>query len=212
MKLAKKSSAAPKTAIPQPNRESALLLVDLQNDFFPGGAMGVNGADTLLPTINTYIQFFSNHGFPVLATRDWHSPEHCSFTEQNGELPIHCVQGSRGAQLHAQLVMPPGTMVISKGTNPKKDAYSGFDGTSLSDRLEDLGSKTIFVLGLATDHCVKQTVLDGIKLGLQVIVLEDATRGVNRQPEDSQNALQEMATAGAIRATAKDLGIQLPPA
>ena len=210
MKLAKKSVSGPKTTIPQPGRESALLLIDLQNDFFPGGAMGVDGADALLSTINAYIQFFSSHGFPILATRDWHAPDHCSFTEQNGALPVHCVQGSRGAQLHAQLVMPPGTMVISKGTNPQKDAYSGFDATSLSDRLEDLGVKTLYALGLATDYCVKQTVLDGIKLGLQVIVLEDATRGVNRQPEDSQNALQEMSNAGAIRATAKDLGIQLP--
>ena len=209
MKLAKKSSAGLKTTIPQPDRESALLLVDLQNDFFPDGAMGVDEADTLLPTINTYIQFFSSNRFPILATRDWHAPEHCSFKEQNGQWPVHCVQGSRGAQLHAQLVMPPGTMVISKGTNPKKDAYSGFDGTSLADRLEDLGVKTIFVLGLATDHCVKRTVLDGVNLGLRVVLLEDATRGVNLQPQDSQNALQEMVTAGAVRATVEDLGIQL---
>ena len=212
MKLAKKSSVAQgtKSTVPQPDRESALLLVDLQNDFFPGGALGVAEADLLLSTINTYIKHFSTHGFPIFATRDWHPPDHCSFKEQKGTWSTHCVQGSHGAQFHSKLVMPPGTMVISKGTDPKKDAYSGFDGTSLSDRLEDMNVKTLFVLGLATDYCVKQTVSDASKLGYRVIVLEDATRGVNLQPNDSTNALQEMSAAGAIKAKVHDLGLELP--
>ena len=209
MKLAKRTSALQEkeSGIPQPDRESALLLVDLQNDFFPGGALGVAGADSLLLTINAYIKHFSTQGLSIFATRDWHPPDHVSFKEQNGIWPPHCVQGSHGAQFHSQLVMPPGTMVISKGTNPKKDAYSGFDGTSLSDRLEDANIKTLFVLGLATDYCVKQTVLDARKLGFQVIVLEDAMKGVNLQPDDCSKALHEMSAAGAIHAKAQDLGL-----
>lgn len=105
--------------------------------------------------------------------------------------------------------MPPGTIVISKGTNPDQDAYSGFQGTSLAERLEDLQVRRLYVLGLATDVCVKHTVLDARKLGFEVVVLQDATKGVNIHPDDSARALQEMAGAGALLATAKDLGIDL---
>ncbi len=194
-------------AVPQPDRQSALVVVDLQNDFFPGGALGVQGANEMIPLVNEYIRLFHTRGFPVMATRDWHPPGHCSFTEQGGPWPVHCVQGSRGAQLHSDLVMPPGTLVISKGTDPKKDAYSGFEGTSLKDRFEDLGVKTLFVLGLATDYCVKHTVLDACKKGFRVVVIEDAIRGVEAQAGDSEKALQDMQASGAIKATAEDLGI-----
>ena len=117
MKLAKRSTVTQEkaSAVPQPDRESALLLVDLQNDFFPGGAVPVANADSLLSIINAYIKRFSTQGFAIFATRDWHPPDHASFQEQNGTWPAHCVQGSHGAQFHSQLVMPPGTMVISKG-------------------------------------------------------------------------------------------------
>ena len=211
MKLTKPQPVHPATGtsspIPQPNHQSVLLLVDLQNDFFPGGALGVQDAHSLLPLINAYIRLFSTQGLTIMATRDWHPSTHCSFQEHGGSWPAHCVQGSKGAQFHSQLVMPPGTMVISKGTLAHKDAYSGFDGTSLEDRLEDAGVHTLFVLGLATDYCVKLTVLDARARTYQVVILEDATRGVNRHPQDSTKALEEMAAAGAIRARAEDLGI-----
>jgi len=212
MKLSKQASSSdspssPSSTIPQPNQSSALLLVDLQNDFFPGGALAVPEANVLIPLINTYIKHFSRQGWAILATRDWHPANHTSFTEQQGPWPVHCVQGSRGAQFHSDLVMPPGMMVISKGTDPRKDARSGFDGTSLADRLEDLNVQTLFVLGLATQYCVQQTVLDGCQHGLRVVLLTDATRWINRTQDDSPKALQEMADAGAFLATISDIGI-----
>jgi len=212
MKLSKQASSSdPQNTqtltIPQPDPHSALLLVDLQNDFFPGGALAVPEADVLIPLINTYIKHFSRQGFAILATRDWHPANHTSFTEQEGPWPVHCVQGSRGAQFHSDLVMPPGMMVISKGTDPRKDARSGFDGTSLADRLEDLHVQTLFVLGLATEDCVKQTVLDGCQRGLRVVLLTDATRWANRTPDHSSKPLQELADAGAFLANISDIGI-----
>lgn len=205
MKLTKDAASGQSSpsSIPQPDRQSALLLVDPQNDFFPGGAIGVPAGDSLIPVINTYIKHFSRQGWAILATRDWHPPNHCSFTEQGGPFPTHCVQGSRGAQFHSELVMPPGMMVISKGTDPKKDSRSGFEGSSLADRLEDLNVKTVFVLGPATQDCLKQTVLDARKIGLQVVVLSDATGNSGL----SADSLNETYQAGAIRATASDLGI-----
>lgn len=202
MKLSKDGSSD-QSSIPQPDRQSALLLVDPQNDFFPGGTMGTPEGTNLVPTINTYIKHFSRQGWPILATRDWHPSNHCSFTEQGGPYPIHCVQGSRGAQFHSALVMPPGMMVISKGTNPKKDAISGFEGSSLADRLEDLNMKTVFILGPATQECLKQTVLDACQLSLQVVVLKDATGSLGHSAE----SLNEISQAGALQATASDLGI-----
>ncbi len=164
--------------------------------------MGLQEGTNLIPGINAYIQHFSRNGWPILATRDWHPPNHCSFTEQGGPYPTHCVQGSRGAQFHSGLVMPPGMMVISKGTNPKKDSQSGFEGSSLADRLEDLNAKTIYVLGPATQDCLKQTVMDACKLNLQVIVLEDA---IGTEP--IAHNLKEISEAATLHATASDLGI-----
>jgi len=197
-----KGSTADPSSVPQPDRQSALLLVDPQNDFFPGGAMGMPEGNNLIPTINTYIKHFSRQGWPILATRDWHAPNHCSFAEQGGPSPTHCVQGSRGAQFHSDLVMPPGMMVISKGTDPKKDARSGFEGSSLADRLEDLNVKTLFVLGPATQDCLTQTVLEACKLSLQVVVLKDAIRIAT-----TTDALKEISQAGALQATASNLGL-----
>jgi nicotinamidase/pyrazinamidase len=205
MKLSKDSSSD-QSSIPQPDRNSVLLLVDPQNDFFPGGAMGMPKGNDLIPVINAYIKHFSRQGWSILATRDWHPPNHSSFSEQGGAYPTHCVQGSRGAQFHSDLVMPPGMMVISKGTDPKKDAGSGFEGSSLGDRLEDLNVKTVYVLGPATQDCLKQTVLDACKIGLQVVVLKDAIGSMGHTGDN----LQEIYEAGALQATASDLGISSP--
>ena len=209
MKLAKKTKA-PSSGSPanlHPDNHSALILVHVQNDFCPGGALPVKEADTIISLINDYINLFRSKGLPVIATRDWHPPDHCSFKEQGGMWPVHCVQGSRGAQFRADLHIPNGSLIISGATNPKKEAYSTFDGTSLGDHLEDMGVKTLFIVGLATDYCVKQTVLDARQLGFRVIVLEDAIRGVNLHPDDSKSALKEMVSAGAFKANASDLGL-----
>jgi nicotinamidase/pyrazinamidase len=205
MRLSKDSDTGPSTpsSIPQPDRQSALLLVDPQNDFFPSGAMSNPEGDNLIPVINAYIKHFSRHGWPILATRDWHSSNHCSFIEQGGLYPPHCVQGSRGAQFHSDLVMPPGMMVISKGTDPKKDSRSGFEGSSLADRLEDLNVKTIFVLGPATQDCLTQTVSDACKLNLQVIVLKDAIGNTGQIAA----ILKDISHVGALQATSSDLDI-----
>jgi nicotinamidase/pyrazinamidase len=208
MKLVKKATppSGPQTDL-HPDKTSVLILVHLQNDFCPGGALPVTEGDTIIPLINRYIGLFQSAGLPVIATRDWHPSDHCSFKEQGGIWPVHCIQGSRGAQFRADLHIPNGSLIISGATNPQKEAYSTFDGTSLNDHLEDMGAKTLYIVGLATDYCVKQTVLDGRKLGYRVVVLEDAVRGVNLQPDDSQKALQEMSEAGVFKATASDLGL-----
>lgn len=164
--------------------------------------MGLTGNLNLLPAIDTYIKHFSRNGWPILATRDWHPLNHCSFSEQGGPHPTHCVQGSRGAQFHSDLVMPPGMMVISKGTDPKKDAGSGFEGSSLADRLEDLDVKTVFILGPATQNCLKQTIMDACKLGFQVIVLKDAIGTLS-----TADNYKEISEAGVLKATSSDLEI-----
>jgi nicotinamidase/pyrazinamidase len=210
MKFAKSSlttDSKNRSAIPQPDKKSALLLVHLQNDFCPGGALAVDGGDQIIPVANAFIRFFAREGFSIIATRDWHPENHCSFQAQGGPWPPHCVQGSRGSQFHPDLKMPPGTLIVSGATNPRKEAYSGFDGTSLEDRLEDGEAQTLFVLGLATDYCVKQTVLDACQRGFRVVVVEDGIRGIDAQPGDSQKALHDMQAAGAVIAKSADFGI-----
>lgn len=210
MKLSKQRDESKKRAVPKPDEHSVLLLVHLQNDFCPGGALPVAGGHDIIPLINAYIDYFVTHRFPVVATRDWHPANHCSFKEQGGPWPSHCIQGSRGAQFHPGLTLPPGTLIISGATNPKKEAYSAFDGTSLEEHLEDLNAKLLYVVGLATDYCVKETVLDACKLGFRVVLLEDGIRGIDVQPGDAKRAIEEMVYAGTIRGTASDLGIHHP--
>ncbi len=167
--------------------------------------MGMPEGNNLIPAINAYIKHFSRQGWAILTTRDWHPPNHCSFTEQGGPHPTHCVQGSRGAQFHSDLVMPPGMMVISKGTDKKKDSRSGFEGSSLADRLEDLNVKKIYVLGPALDEAVKNTVLDACKLKLQAIVLTDTIGDGQHLQSAAKESLEKMATAGAFFAVTSDL-------
>lgn len=211
MKHSKDSSSgrtAP-SSIPQPDQRSALLLVDLQNDFFPGGALGIPEAGGLIQTVNTYIRQFSRNGWPILATRDWHPPNHCSFQEQRGPFPAHCVQGSRGAQFHSELVLPPGMMVISKGTNPTKDSASAFEESSLEERLEDLRVNTVFILGVGTKDCILNTVLNACQKGLRVIVLKDAVPRAVLQGSDDHDVLAEFTRAGVTLAQVTDMGIPL---
>lgn len=205
MKSAKTSGAKAKHKIPQPDSKSALLVTDIQNDFCPGGSLGVPGGDAIIPLVNEYVRFFHRQGVHVIASRDWHPPGHCSFKEQGGPWPVHCVQGSWGGQFHPNLVLSPGTIIISKATDPKREAYSAFEGTPLEERLRELGADMLFVTGIATDYCVRNTVLDARKLGFRVVVLEDAIRGIDATPGDCDKAIREMRAAGAIFAKARDL-------
>jgi len=184
---------------------TALVLVDVQNDFCPGGALAVPEGNQVVPVLNCYIQAFVQAGAPVYATRDWHPSDHCSFKPQGGPWPVHCVQGTPGAQFHPGLMLPQGTVIISKATDPKQDAYSGFQGTDLAQRLKAQGIRQILVGGLATDYCVKSTVLDGLKAGIRVYFLSDASRAVNVNPGDDKKAIREMFSAGARSLTLDQL-------
>lgn len=209
MKRSQESLPPLSMAIPTPGRHSALLLIDLQNDYFPGGALGISEADTLIPTINACIRHFSRNGWPILATRDWHPPTHCSFQEQQGPWLPHCIQGSRGAQFHSDLVMPPGMMVISKGTQPKKDSTSCFEESSLEERLEDLGTKTLWILGLGTAECLKKTLSAACRLKLTTIVFTDAVKTFSAHPTSETNLLQEIVQSGGRLAQIGDLDIPI---
>lgn len=180
--------------------KDALIIVDLQNDFCPGGALAVPGGDEIIPVVNNLAGRFNK----VFATQDWHPPDHISFKEQGGIWPPHCVAGTRGANLHSGLVLGD-AIYIKKGTDPKKEAYSGFQGTDLAQMFRDAGIRRVFVTGLATDYCVKATALDALKSGLNVIVVADAIRGVDVNPGDSRAALDEVRKAGGFVAETSDL-------
>lgn len=177
--------------------KQALVIVDLQNDFCPGGSLAVPDGDKIVPVVNDLIEKFSRAGLPIFATRDWHPDNHVSFKAQGGTWPPHCVQNTPGARFHPDLRLPDSATVISKADSEEKDAYSGFDGTNLEALLKEAGVDQIVVCGLATDYCVKATALDGLKAGLAVTVVEDAIRGVDVQPGDAEKALAELQKAGA---------------
>ncbi len=174
----------------------ALLIVDVQNDFLPGGTLAVPGGDEVVPPLRRAVRRFEEARLPIFATRDWHPPDHCSFHEQGGPWPPHCVQGTRGAEL--ALDLPPSAVVIAKGSSPGRDAYSGFDGTDLKERLHAAGAKHLFVGGLATDYCVLATVRDALDRDFMVSLLVDTVRAVDAQPGDGERALREMHRLGAV--------------
>lgn len=187
------------------NDSDALLLVDLQRDFLPGGALGVAGGDQVLPVVSDLIALFTARKRPIVATRDWHPPKHCSFRPQGGPWPPHCIQNTPGAGWSPELNLPPSTLIISKGSAISPDAYSGFQGTDLGQKLLSLNCRRLFVAGLATDYCVLQTVIDARQLGFDVQVVEDAIRAVNVNPGDGIRALDRMLDAGAELITLQDL-------
>jgi len=180
-----------------PKADDALIVVDVQNDFLPGGTLGIPEGDTVIEPLNRYIEVFDDKDLPVFATRDWHPPEHCSFEPQGGPWPEHCVADTPGAEFSSDLNLPEDTHVISKATRPERDAYSGFDGTDLQQRLREQGVRRLFVGGLATDYCVLNTVRDAVVAGFGVYLLEDAIRGVNLNMGDTTKALTEMHRIGA---------------
>ena len=179
----------------------ALLIVDVQNDFLPGGSLAVPGGENVIAPFNQYIEAARVKGLPIFATRDWHPPNHCSFKEQGGPWPPHCVVDSKGAEFSSELSLPPSAVVISKGMEVEKDAYSGFEETDLDERLRSAHIRRVWIGGLATDYCVLNTVKDAIKHGYEVLLLHDAIAAVNVQPEDGEKAIEEMTSLGAIPIT-----------
>lgn len=188
------------------NPSDALIVVDVQNDFLLGGSLVVPGGDEVIPELNRYIAAFQAKCLPIFATRDWHPPNHCSFKAYGGPWPPHCVAGTRGAEFAPGLKLPASTAVITlKGTEPDRDAYSGFERTDLDARLRAVGIHRLFVGGLATDYCVLNTVKDGLALGYAVFLLQDAIRAVNVQPDDGRKAEDEMIRLGAVAVRREDL-------
>ncbi|HUX90752.1 MAG TPA: isochorismatase family protein [Gallionellaceae bacterium] len=181
----------------QPQQGDALLVTDIQNDFLPGGSLAVQRGDEVVPLLNRYIDLFVARKLPVFATRDWHPEHHCSFREQGGPWPPHCVAGTRGAEFAAALLLPLTAVIISKATTPEQDAYSSFLGTELERKLRDAGVKRLFIGGLTTDYCILNSTRDALRLGYQVFVLADAIRAVDVQPGDGARAVEEMVRQGA---------------
>ncbi|MCX7826870.1 MAG: bifunctional nicotinamidase/pyrazinamidase [Verrucomicrobiae bacterium] len=176
----------------------ALVVVDVQNDFCPGGALPVRDGDQVVAPLNRYAAIFAHAGAAVIATRDWHPPDHCSFRPQGGPWPVHCVRGTPGAAFHPQLKLPPGAIIISKAENPAVESYSFFGDSGLEHPLAGRGIRKLFIGGLATDYCVKWTALDALRRGFVTCLLTDAIRGVEVHPGDSAAAVEEMKAAGVI--------------
>jgi nicotinamidase/pyrazinamidase len=184
---------------------SALLIEDMQNDFCSGGALAVPGGDDVVPVLNRYIDLFKEKGLPVFASRDWHPEGSGHFSDFGGIWPVHCVQGTEGARFHPELRLPDDSIVISKGMDPAEDGFSSFEaiseeGKSFFECLEERDVRHLFIGGLATDYCVKYTVLEALRRGYSVTVLLDAVRGVDLKPGDSKAAIREMVQAGAVTA------------
>lgn len=175
----------------------ALVIVDAQNDFLPGGSLAVPAGDEIIPVLNEYIGRFTERSLPVVATRDWHPPGHCSFKAQGGPWPEHCVAGTAGAAFAPKLALPPSAIIVSKATTPEQDAYSGFSGTELATQLRAQGIKRLFIGGLATDYCVLNTVKDALSQDFKVELLLDAIRAVEVHAGDGQAAIDEMVHRGA---------------
>jgi len=201
------------------------LIVDVQNDFCEGGSLEVRSAGEIIPVINRLIDEFTDAGKTIVATMDWHPSNHGSFASNSGgnigEIgdlhgmsqiwwPDHCVQGTFGAELHPQL--KPVKNKIHKGTNPEVDSYSGFysasrDETDLDNFLKERSVDELYVVGLATDYCVKFTVMDALELGYKVYLVADGCRGVNLSPGDSDLALKEMEMKGAVIINSQDINL-----
>jgi len=179
-------------------KDAALILVDIQNDFCPDGALAVAEGDQIVAVVNRMMRVFPL----VISTQDWHPPNHISFKEQGGPWPPHCVRGTRGAELHPALKTETIKYYFRKASSADKDAYSEFEGVDENNRkldevLKSLGVRKLFVAGLATDYCVLATVLDGLENGYEVYAVTDAMRAVNVNPDDGEKALEEMAAKGA---------------
>lgn len=178
------------------NTKQALIVVDVQNDFCPGGTLAVPHGDEVIAPLNKLIDEFLDRGDPVYKSRDWHPRSTRHFSAYGGTWPVHCVQNTKGAQFHPALRDDPRIKVVSKGLG-ETDGYSAFDETDLGSQLHNAGVQELIVGGLATDYCVKNTVLDALGQGFKVKAVEDAMRPVELQPGDGERAIEEMRAAGA---------------
>lgn len=174
----------------------ALIVVDVQNDFCPGGALAVTDGDKVVDPINELSKQFESDGLPIIFTRDWHPANHLSFKENGGIWPPHCIAGTPGAAFHPNLYFPSVAFLVSKATDPDVEAYSGFQGTGLASWLRQIDVDELVVTGLATDYCVKNTVIDAVKLGFKVTVALNAIKAVNVNPTDGEAAINEMRSLG----------------
>jgi nicotinamidase/pyrazinamidase len=183
----------------------ALVVVDVQNDFCAGGSLAVPDADAIVPVINDLVPRFEHRVF----TRDWHPANHCSFSDNpefvDGSWPAHCVRDTPGAAFCPDLDVPEDAVIVDKATGIDRDAYSGFQDTSLADELRSRGVARVFVCGLATDYCVKTTLLDAVRDGFDAVLIEDACRGIDVPAGTVADAVDEMKTAGATVCTSGSL-------
>jgi nicotinamidase/pyrazinamidase len=187
----------------QLNETDALLVIDMQYDFLPGGSLGVPGGDEVLGPVNTLMGLFAARGLPVYASRDWHPGNHCSFAARGGPWPPHCVADTEGAAFSKELAFPADLVIISKAESADADAYSAFNGTALAEHLRQHGVTRVFVCGLATDYCVLNTVIDARENGFDVVIVPEAMRAVDVAPGDGERAIERMTGLGA-RAAALD--------
>lgn len=190
--------------------KKALIIVDVQNDFCPGGALGVPEGHKIVPVINKYIKIFIKNKSPVFATRDWHPVRTKHFKDFGGVWPIHCLQNSKGAVFQPDLRLPKDTILLYKGMDPDKDAYSAFQaedttGIGLYNLLKRLDVRELYIAGLATDYCVKHTAIDALKHGFKVKILTDAIQGVDLKPGDSEEAIKKIIKMGAKKIKLADL-------
>jgi nicotinamidase/pyrazinamidase len=172
----------------------ALIVVDVQRDFCPGGSLAIEHGDEVVPVLNGWIKRAAEAGVPVVASRDWHPPSHLSFKPQGGEWPVHCVQGTEGAGFHPDLALPADAIVVTKGDRTDRDQYSAFDATGLAEDLRRRGTARVWIGGLAEDVCVRATALDAAKAGFEAKVIAAATKPVTEA--GGKKARAEMRAAG----------------
>lgn len=172
------------------NETDALLVVDVQRDFLPGGALAVPEGDEVVPVLSACAKEFARRGRPVFASRDWHPADHCSFKDHGGPWPPHCVADTPGAEIDRGLDLPGDATIISKGTTTDKDTYSAFEATDLETQLKELEVERLFVGGLATDYCVLNTALDALKHGFKVVLMTDAVRAID--DADGERAIEKL--------------------
>ncbi len=180
------------------NRHDALLIIDVQKDFLPGGSLPVPHGDRIIPSINHYIKLFQADNLPIIASRDWHPGNHCSFRAQGGPWPPHCIMNTPGACFADSLTLPENVILVSKGSQADRDAYSAFQDTGLGELLDQAGVKRLFIGGLATDYCVQETLLSALQHPFESMLLIDAIQAVNLHPDDGRQALARMVAAGAV--------------
>jgi nicotinamidase/pyrazinamidase len=185
----------------------ALLIVDLQYDFLPGGALGVASGHEVLAPINHLIELFRAQGLPIVASRDWHPQDHCSFAAQGGPWPPHCIAGTRGAEFAAELALPDDAIIVSKADTAAVDAYSAFGGTDLAAQLRARNVERVTVCGLATDYCVLNTVTDALEEGFDTLIVPEAMRAVDVNPGDGARAIDRMVARGAVPVRLGEIGM-----